>query len=260
MSRVLSTRCQNRPKLADLAPPKRGDTPPVVEVWKGLHVFSWEQPTRGVQSGVARYPASQQILCVHRLVEADASTWPFFERRLEVLRNVDSPAFPRIVAFHLSQPEPFFVTIRHDATSLTDWLQTLAQVPSQRMLRQLAIGVLEGLASLHMLGFVHGKITTRNVLVRADGSAQIAGLDQLLLVGEESKLCVADRTPEACTSQDIFDAGIVLGELMGSTFANSKLARAMLSSTPENRPTASDLVTLLRSAEDCGLDVYRPAA
>jgi hypothetical protein len=116
--------------------------------------------------------------------------------------------------------------------------QTVAELDPVLRLR-LATQIARSLAEAHAQGVVHRDIRLDHVQVTEDGTVQLLELDPVPLGTE-------DRTPP----DDIHAFGVLLGELFDGVRRIDGDLRTLLgrmkASVPEERPTATEVLELLR--------------
>ncbi len=232
-----------------------------------FHVAGWR-----IDETVGRSEAHELVYCSQgkmgepashfgKLFVGSGACWDFsyFQRQAAVAVSIEHPGVLPLVAHELEGKRPLLVYPRIRASRLDDWLASQAQIPLAPVVFSMARQVLEALEAIHRAGYVHGGLRPEHVLVGVEGGITLIGLGNTEPIGQHTSLPrwntqydppeTWSEEFEASSAQDVFSAGRLLTELIGTDFGDSPIARAMCASSPEGRPTTAELVQLFREFE-----------
>lgn len=160
----------------------------------------------------------------------------------------------------LDSSNPLIVYRLLEAQSLDHWLASQGQGPSHSVLVWIVRQIVEALEAIHHAGFTHGQIMPEHIMItNSDYSVRVVGLGSLEPVGSISSLPrlsqrfdAAELTQdefEVSTASDIYSVGQVMVELFGLAAKQWPIVAAMTSASVDHRPTASELLNVLRDLE-----------
>jgi serine/threonine-protein kinase len=142
-------------------------------------------------------------------------------REAEVLAAVRAPELPALEAHGELAGLPYVAVEHVRGVTLDALLAPAAPLPPAAV-RAVAIDLARALAALHAAGFVHGDVTTSNVIVDDAGEARLLDLGIARRVGEAREEEIAGTAgylaPEAALpgeaqpAQDVYGWGVVVAE------------------------------------------------
>lgn len=147
-----------------------------------------------------------------------------------------------------------------EAQQLDQWLASQGQVPSHSVFVWIVRQIVEALEAIHHAGFTHGQIMPEHIMItNSDYSVRVIGLGNLEPVGSISSLPrlsqrfdapeLSQDEFEVSTASDIYSVGQVMIELFGLTAKQWPIVAAMTAPSADYRPTASELLNVLRDLE-----------
>jgi hypothetical protein len=186
----------------------------------------------------------------------------FLSRQAFLGTVLRAPSIVPVADYRLSGPLKYVVfprrSLRPVVSAPRNW-QPLGRYPNRqpresnqggRLLSELLLV----LKSIHDLGFVHGQIDARHIQLDPHGRLVLTGLGRCFPIDAANAchphpaafLNRAGVPGQMVTAEDIRQVGEWLIHLFGETIRNSPVVRAMLAEAPEDRPTADQLLELLR--------------
>lgn len=186
------------------------------------------------------------------------SEFDYFARQAALCTMVDHAGLPALEDVRLDHVQPLIVYSRLNAESLRHWINNRGQVPPHSQLIAIVRQIVEVVSEIHRTGFVHGQIHSDHVLVNHETQVHLIGLGRVELVGaitSQTGLCSFEPPEmragefEVSTALDIYAIGCLMIELFGAHCAKWPIVRAMVSSNPDHRPTAEQLLWILRDLE-----------
>lgn len=248
---------------------------------RAVHQNCWVSRTSTTASSCASIPLSSNRFWAKRYTASTrTSDFEYFSRQAALGTLVRSSSLVPMIDCDLESTNPLIVYRSLEAQSLSQWLTSLGQAPSHSMLVWIVRQIVEALEAIHHAGFTHGQITPEHIMiVNSDYSVRVIGLGNLEPVGSISSLPrlsqrfdapeLTQNEFEVSTASDIYSVGQVMVELFGLAAKQWPIVAAMIASTADHRPTASELLNVLRDLE-CRLfgesisaksgDPYRNAA
>ena len=183
-----------------------------------------------------------------------------FTRQAVVASTVSSQGLVPLEDARLDAVRPILVYQGISGNSFSDWLLHRAQQPSSAVLLWLLRQAIETTYQLHCQGFVHGRINMENLFVSDHNSRLVlTGWGEVQLVGHPHTL---NRTPsqfdapettkgcfESSTAIDIYALGSIFIYTFGSSSLQWPLVKAMRASNPNDRPSAAELLSIMRDLE-----------
>lgn len=169
------------------------------------------------------------------------------ERQAYLLTRLQGVGFEQIADHNLDSAEPYLILPKRVCPTLAQWMLDWSQLPPRIQLFELAAAIMQTVAQLHSLGYVHQQLTSKHVLVSPTSNGfdpKIVGLSRCVPVGERATEADEEANEEACTSMDIRMAMPLLADLLGPSFVATPVASAMNAPNPADRPSARQVADL----------------
>jgi Protein kinase domain len=224
---------------------------------RSTHLTAWF--TRS-GSPINSLSAGQRYWGKQFLHSCESPEFEFFARQAALDCLVQAHALIRPVDVCLDVAQPLLVYPEVQGSNAQDWLSSRAQMPAASILMWVVREVMEVLSALHAAGLVHGQISVEHILITAPEMAiKVVGLGTMEPIGTISSL---PRMPnrfdapersqcefEVSSAADIYSAGVLMADLLGASVLETPILQAMLAANPDHRPSAAELVWLLRDLE-----------
>lgn len=228
---------------------------------RAVHQNCWVTRTAISSTSCSSTPNSSNLFWAKRYTASTRSSdFEYFTRQAALGTLVRSPSLVPMIDCDLDSSNPLIVYRLLEAQSLDHWLASQGQGPSHSVLVWIVRQIVEALEAIHHAGFTHGQIMPEHIMItNSDRSVRVVGLGSLEPVGSISSLPrlsqrfdAAELTQdefEVSTASDIYSVGQVMVELFGLAAKQWPIVAAMTSPTADHRPTASELLNVLRDLE-----------
>lgn len=228
---------------------------------RAVHQNCWVSRTSISSTSCTPIASSSNLYWAKRYTASTrASDFEYFSRQAALGMLVRSSSLVPMIDCDLDSSNPLIVYRPLEAQSLRHWLAGQGQAPSHSVLVWIVRQIVDALEAIHHAGFTHGQIIPEHIMItNTDYSVRVVGLGSLEPVGSISSLPrlsqrfdapeLNQNEFEVSTASDIYSVGQVMIELFGSTAKQWPIVAAMTSASADHRPTASELLNVLRDLE-----------
>lgn len=123
-------------------------------------------------------PVAVAVRVIPPIPAVDAALRDRLYANVRQASQIGNPHLPQVQSIGLADGRHFIVMELVSGEKLEDRLRSVKRMPERDVLR-LALGVADGLAALHDAGLSHGNVSPANIVLHADGSAQLSDIGLL---------------------------------------------------------------------------------